>query len=216
MTIEESKRVFVKKLWVLAILVLAVFLAIFAVTFLGRIGKVKLTIYTSPKDNKIFINNKSSSPGVHYLKPGDYQIAAKRSGFSDDTTSVKLKNNSEEVYLLPAPQSDEARWWLQNNPEIQGQREAIASKRANKFSDKLEFSYPVVKYLPFSTLRDGPFRMDYGASGSHAGIFLEISNSSPEGRAGAIDWLYRHDQDPTDLEIRYLDYINPFADRGGQ
>ncbi len=214
--IDEDKKLIVLRIKIFVAVLFLIMFTIILINVGKKVGKSKLTILTSPDGAIVLINDKPYSPGAHYLKPGKYKIEAKMEGFSDDIVNVDLGKGSEEVYLLPEPQSDITKLWLKDNPKIQQERESIAAKKKTKKSTAIEDSSPIIKFLPFSTLRDGPFQMDYGPSDKREnGVFIEISNSTPEGRVGAVDWLYRHGQDPTDLEIQYIDYNNPFVQKGG-
>ena len=58
----------------------------------------------------------------------------------------------------------------------------------------------------------GPFSIDYGPSKIQPdGMVLFVSDSSPGGRQKALKWIRENNQEPTDLEIVFSDYLSPLT-----
>ena len=61
-------------------------------------------------------------------------------------------------------------------------------------------------------VEEGPFSLDYGTNPHVKNkVFIEVSDSSPEGRVNALHWIRSHGFDPTDLDIRFDDFSNPLV-----
>lgn len=192
-----------------ALLALVVFYWI--ILSITRQGETRVTITVVPNDSKIFINNQPAKPGTAYLKPGEYTLKASRSGFKDDVQTIKVGDKPVDTGLIPRPDSDSARKFLEDNPTIQAQREAIGGQRANQKGQQIESKSPIITLLPFTDIA-GPFSIDYGPSPDRKdGVFLIVSDSSPEGRTNALRWIKQQGYDPTELEIRFYDFNSPLT-----
>jgi PEGA domain len=169
-------------------------------------GKVEVSIEVIPDNSLVYINNKSAAPGTVYLKPGVYKFKASKEGFIDDIITVTIDNEREDISLIPQPNSQEAFEWIKDNPDIQIDREAIAGSMSERKAKEIEKNDPIINLLPYDDLI-GPFSIDYGPSKKRVNsIFLDINNSSPQGRENALKWLKSQGYDATDLEIIYRDY----------
>lgn len=210
MSVNISSR---KKITALVFTLLAI-VVYFSVVAISRIGETRVSIVVIPDDAKVTINGSLASAGNKYLKPGDYTFTATKTGWSTDVLSIKVGTDSVEVGLVPDPNSESAAKWLKDNPDIQLQREAIGGKQAQLTGDLLTEQTPLIKALPYEDIY-GPFRVDFGPSEARKnGIFIEVSSSTPPGRAKFLQWLKQQGEDPTDLEIRYFDFANPFLEAG--
>jgi len=200
------------RLTVVIIVVFILFLIVNSIyTAISHSGKTKVTIEVLPT-SQIFVNGKKQAEGsneVLYLKPGEYTFTAKSKGFRDDTQKVTITKDPANVALTPEAASDEAFELLKNDPELQAKREQLGGMRASNTAQALTQQTPLIANLPVTDLY-GPYKIDYGPSSDRSnGVFIEISDSSPEGRDKALKWIRQQGQDPTDLEIRYIDFNNP-------
>lgn len=71
---------------------------------------------------------------------------------------------------------------------------------------------PLVNILPATDVT-APFTIKYVTTKNNVPS-LEISDSTPIGREKALEWLYSRDYNPTQLDISFLDFLNPLVDRG--
>ena len=180
-------------------------------TMVLRGGETKVVITVIPGDATVFIDGKQSKDGTHYMKPGEYTFSAKKDGFKEDTLKVNVEDQEVEVGLIPSADSEEAEALFSQNEDLQAQREAIGAKRASKSGLSREDVTPLIALLPVTEI-NGPFTLDYGPSETRDnGVFIEVSDSSPGGRKNAQKWMKERGMDPTDLEIRYTDFVNPLA-----
>lgn len=169
-------------------------------------GKTRIKIEAIPSDSTIYINNNRITKSEVYLKPGKYTFKATKTGFVDDSVTLTITQQNETVSLLPSPNSEAAYNWIKDNPDIQIDREAIGGEMSQRKGEEVARQDPIIKALPYDDLV-GPFSIDYGASKKRPnGIFLDISNSSPQGRENAMKWIKSQGYDVTDLEIVFRDY----------
>lgn len=189
------------------VLILVAYNVVLAIT---RMGEIKVSINVLPKNAEITVNDKPSSKTV-YLTAGDYVFSASAEGWKTDTQKVNISKKDRVVYLLPDPESDAANKFLKDNPEVQLEREGWGGKLAALQSQKATERNPVLSFLPY-TNESPPFTIDYGPSKERPGdIFLIISNSSPNGRQAALDWIRQQGQDPADMEIVFPGFVNPLG-----
>lgn len=93
---------------------------------------------------------------------------------------------------------------------IENMSEAQQALLAND-SAGFDKGYPLAGNIPHVDI-SGPYSIDYGdgAPGATA-LPLVISDSTPHGRIAAIEWIRSQGVDPTTIDIRYDEYINPLT-----
>lgn len=209
---QDNNTIRLSRLKLLVGLFFVIVFSGWAMTQISRSGETKVVVHIIPEDAQVTMNGKPASGGPLYLKPGEYTFSASKNGFKTDTQKLTVGSEAQEVGLLPEPESAEAKEWLEKNPRIQQARESYGGLNANREGQEVQNQTPILEFLPVTLVEDGPFSIDYGKTTKREkGVFLEISDSSPEGREKAISWIRDHQQDPTDLEIRYVDFVNPFS-----
>lgn len=180
---------------------------------LSRVGETRVSLDVIPKNAQVKINGVESKTGTHYLKPGTYTFSASLDGWKTDSQEIKITKPTT-VGLIPSPDSVAATELLQDQPELQLERERIGGQRAGQISQALSANNPIIDILPY-TEPSGPFSIDYGLSKTDkTRVFLLISDSSPNGRVNALKWLRQQGQDPTNIEMVFSDFINPLE--GGE
>lgn len=210
--LEKVKYMTFKQKTLPLIVLISIFAVYSVMLSVSRAGEVKVSVSVIPEEAIISINEKPYSKGDVYLKPGEYTFSASAEGWKTDTQTLEINQGGAVVNLLPDPESENAKQWLKDNPEIQAERESMGAQRAKQKGVALEAKNPLVALLPVSDLY-GPFNIDYGPSETEKGsIFLIVSYSTPAGRLNALKWIRQQGQDPTDLEIRFIDFNNPLID----
>lgn len=199
---------------ILAIVVIVIGITIF--NFFNHRNKGQLIIRVAPSDSTIQINDKGAKTGRHYLSPGTYKIQASKSGFVPDIQIVKVQvDKPTSAYLLPKPDSAEAENYLKNNPKEQSQREAIGGENFNNDQAKLQANYPILSKLPLE-LRY--VAISYGQSAKYpkdaTKIAILVASSTPLGREQGLNWIRGQGYDPTDYEILFQGFSNPFVKAG--
>jgi len=191
-------------LWIPAGLIILVLVAAVSQSAVHH-GKLKVHILAVPGDSQIYIDGKKSAGGFVYLPPGEHSFMASRQYFTSYKTSVKI-GASQTIYLLPQPDSQQAKQYLIQNPTIQQQREEVGGQQFTNSSQNFTNSNPITTLLPYTDI-NGPFTINYGVGSG--GIYLLISDSSPDGRAAAIRWISQQGYDPTKMDLRFSDFSNP-------
>lgn len=197
------------------ILVLFICLIVFGIYIaIDRVGKEKVSITVIPTDSQVYLDDKKINSGEIYLTEGTYTFTAKKDGFKSDSQVIKVVKGGVSVGLLPVPDSEEAKKWLENNPTLQTQREGIAGDMAALRGRYIEDQTPLIKELPYTDI-NAPFSIDYGASPTRKyGVIIYISNSTPYGRQAALKWIRQQGSNPSDLEVYYNDFTNPITEEG--
>lgn len=77
-------------------------------------------------------------------------------------------------------------------------------------SDNFSDNYPLIGKIPRIDIT-GPYSIDYGGDSSGNAASLIIYDSTPNGRVAALQWIRAQGVDPTTLDIRYDEYINPLT-----
>jgi hypothetical protein len=178
---------------------------VFVLLSRGR-GGLLIDVEVFPRDARLYINGKESSAGTIRLAPGDYVFTAKKEGFSDAVEKTSISEKRTYIALLPAPVSDEAiRWANENNAE----RERLGGENALSRGEGYRSKNPIIEILPEYNIA-GPFSIDYGASNDTSdNTYLLIGNSTPRGRVRALQWIRDHGYNPSELDIRFEDFVNP-------
>lgn len=207
-----DKNSMIKKWAVVATIILLIVVGYLAVLNISRKGETKLSIEVIPGDSTLKLNDKNIKPGIIYLKPGIYTITANKEGFKEDKVTVELNSDPVRVGLVPMSDSVAAKKWLTDNPAIQLERERIGGERAALEAQTQEDLTPLIQVLPYKD-PSGIFRVDYGSSQTRTidgAVFIDVNGSNSVGRKNFVKWLAEQGQDPTDLEIQYTDFHNPF------
>lgn len=201
------------------LIVLGILGLLFVISFVFSMrdaGKATVEIFVIPEDAKVQANGEDIGSGRQKLKPGNYTFSATKDGFSKDEYTTVVDEEGASIYLLPVPKSEEALQWLEDNPEIVAEREALAGERASVNGAAFNKANPIVSVLPYSTYEplngiEGPFSIDYGPTDERPnGIFLVVTTVSPNGRQNALTWLREQGFDPVDYDIQFPDYPGLF------
>lgn len=115
-----------------------------------------------PEDSTLTLDGQPIEPGRVELSPGEHTFVASREFFGDATETINTDNISSGhiVFLLPSPDTPEALQWLQQNPEVQRERENLGGQQFNQDAAHVAENYPYVEEeLPYRSL---DFNVDYG------------------------------------------------------
>jgi hypothetical protein len=207
-SLEQNQR---NKLYVIGAGLVALFIFYQIVVALSRAGETKVRLVVVPNDSTVSVNNKVVKGRTLYLGQGEYTFSAKKDGWNTDTQSVHVGKEAVQVGLIPDPASEQAQQFLKDNPDVQLQREAVGGLRANTKGEELRGNNPIINSLPY-TQESPPFTIDYGLSQERKGdVFLIVSDSSPNGREAAVDWIRQQGLDPTNVDITFSGFVNPLS-----
>lgn len=180
------------------------------VTTLNQRGKVPVTISVVPEDAQVTVNGIQMKAGETYLKPGGYEIKATKEGFADFNLSKNIDSVDNTIVVSMTPESKEAQEWVAENQDKYQENEAIGGEEAQETGEEFSTKNPIVKLLPHeSLLYTIGYRSDL-ADPSGESIIIEIDAEEPY-RQQAINQISEWGYDPTDFNIKFRNYKNPFA-----
>lgn len=174
-------------------------------------GKVKVTISVVPKDAVVTIDGKETGSRTLYLEPKKYAFSASKDGYEKYSKDIYLEENQSEstVALSLVAITDSAQTEAERNQNDYLKNEGIAGKQ--KRDDGLRFreKNPIVNKLPYKTLL---YTLGYRADPSDpSGMSIIIEIDTAEGmRADVAKQIARWGYDPTEMNIRFRNYENPF------
>lgn len=113
-----------------------------------------------PSDSLVTIDGVKNQAETVKLKSGIHKLVATRQYFDKAEKIIDVKNikDGETIYMLPEPNSTEAKKWLSENPEVQIQREAAGGAESNTQQKFLSEEFPVTNKLP---IENSFYRIDY-------------------------------------------------------
>lgn len=180
-------------------------------TYIGRSGKLGITISVVPKDSKITIDDKKAGSGKVYVSRGTHTFKASKEGHKDATTTVAITQAGQIVYLLPEPTSKEATDRTKSDSEYQMEREALAGAQTDQEGRALQEKNPILNMLP-QPFNQKRYAIDYEISNrSKTGVVLQITAADPEARRYALEDIKSWGYDVSDLYIEFDDFKNPLT-----
>jgi len=195
------------------ILSFAIVAAIFMIgNILSQRGKTGFTLFYSPTDAKIYVNNKEiNAKNKSFIRTGSgtYTIKASREHFKD--TSIKVvvsRGKNADAAILMEPSDDQGREILLKGAEQQPREEA-GYRQSVDVGNKATEKAPLIKYLPAVTVN---FRIDYGVSKKYPDdptkVAIYITTDVESQRKLALDWIKNKGFSPDDFEIYYKSFEN--------
>jgi hypothetical protein len=178
---------------------------------ISRAGKEPVTIYLIPGDTKLTIDNQQYRAGTAYIKPGTYNVSASREGFESLERTVTIDQpNTTVIDISLTPVSDEAKQWQQDNMDLYKEFQVRTGIRANEFGEQFREQFPIVTKIPFSNfIYTIGYRLKNPDNASE-GITIEITAITGY-REAALDKIREFGFDPTDYEINFNNFENPFS-----
>jgi hypothetical protein len=176
---------------------------------LDRMNKTAVSLNIFPNDAHMTINDQSVKSGTVYLKPGTYTIKASRGGFEDESKTITVEKSEQTVAMIMIPASEAAKQWVQDHQveynQIQGLGEKVAHEKGKEFNNR----NPIAKDLPYRTFI---YTIGYQADPTDpSGNSIILTIDAPEGyRQAALYRIRQLGYDPTDFNIIFRDYENPF------
>jgi hypothetical protein len=199
-------------------LVAAIIVVFLYIAFQGidHATKAKLTIVTAPSSATVKIDGIEAKQGLNYVSSGKHTIEASLSGFETVTKDVTAENRqTQDIKLILSTNSEEGRQYLADNPQYQHEKEELGSQGFSDISQRLDQKYPFLSLLPLQGQR---FSVTQG-SAQHSkdtpddpSIALYITATDAGERRSALDYISTDlSISPSDVEIIFNDYTNPFA-----
>lgn len=200
---------------VISAIIALVLFAIFSYMIYQFTARTKVVAQVIPEDSRLFIDDQEVAGSTNYLEKGIYTFTAKKDGYKDYTTEVEVDGTDEVlVGLAPYPDSVAAFKELESNEENQYEREALGGIESNRFGIELQKNNPIIAKLPYISIKD-LISVTYGnATDDGSRVFVQISNSSTQGRINSAKWIMKQGGDLSELDIRYSSrYVSPLVDR---
>lgn len=162
----------------------------FVSQFIYRSDKILLNISTSPQDSNITINGTRLESNNIYLKPGKYLISVTKNGYYEYRKIYEVSEQNSKLKLT-----------LKSKPKT------IYSMLYSSDYKELISKLPIIKKLPYNT---SAITMSYDGDSTIDSFAINISAN--EGfRYIAIEKIKSWGFSPTDYNIKFKDYTNPFA-----
>ena len=198
---------------IIGVIAIAVF-AFLTYTAIVYGGKVKVMLYPAPSDAQVLIDGKVTTDRTVYLEPKKYTITASKDGYEGFSKDVYLEKDQGEasIALSLDAKTDTAKKEKQENTSEYLTNEGIAGKQANADGQRFRNKNPIVSKLPFKNiLYTIGYRSD---TNDPSGMSIIIEVDANEGRRGdVIKQIERWGYDPTELNIQFRNYENPFNEK---
>lgn len=202
-----NKFLNIKTIFVFVILVGLLFVGLIIQNIKSQAGKIPVTIYVVPKDAKITVDGNNAKAGKVFLTKDKHTIKAKKTGFKDTSETITLGEETRNVYLLLAADSSEALDWSKKHAGDYSKTEGLVGEETVQNGVQFQKTNPIVKLLPYHSLI---FNIDYSLSKDSNGVVLQIKAGNSIDRSLAIGQIRNWGYDPSDFEIVFTDYANPF------
>ncbi|MBX4197625.1 hypothetical protein KW801_03680 [Candidatus Saccharibacteria bacterium] len=148
----------------LSLLILGLFVAIILsfniVSYIQHRGQIAVKVAVLPSDSSLTVDGKVTAAGKLYLTKGSHKLEASRQDFDRDTKNINTDDiqTGTVIYMLPAANSQAARTWLLQHPDVQKQREAAGGAESERLQTILIKKYPIISKLPKENLH---YKIDY-------------------------------------------------------
>lgn len=210
-----------KRLLIVAGMVIAVVLALYAGLVISRLGKFKLEVVAAPHDSILTMDGQPLKEGVIYIAKGAHTFTAERQYFEKVIKKVDTVDleKGQKLYLMPSASSEDAIKWLQEHPEVQQEREAAAGAEQEQIAAKFLKRYPILSKLPAENLH---YKIDYSISNDQKVKLLITTygvingpadypnylRQTKEYRQEALNFINENGAKPSDFTIEYIPKID--------
>jgi hypothetical protein len=206
-----------KLLIIVGVLVVGI-LGLSITSFLRHKDKVGVKVVVLPADSVLAVDNVPTKAGTIYLTKGKHTLVATRQYFTAITKTMDFTNydTSKTLYLLPLPESDQARQYLSEHPEVQAQREAASGDQSAQEQQVLSKN-KLIPFLPYT----GPassYIVDYGSTTQKDGtskLTIFIESDTEQAKQDALNWIKNKGVNPSTLTIVYQSLTNPTSPQAG-
>jgi hypothetical protein len=177
----------------------------------SRAGKEPVVIRLIPEDTILTINGERYHPGTAYIKPGTYNVHAERDGFETFEGSITVgQPNTTQIDYALNPVSEEAMRWRDENLNLYLAQEGRSGAKSVEIGQQFREQFPITTNLPF---RNFIYSIGYrlkNVDNPSDGIIIEITAITGS-REAALNKIRELGFDPTDYEINFNNYENPFS-----
>lgn len=190
--------------------IVAVFIVYLFIVSISRSGKTGLSFTAIPKDTVVTIDGNTVKGGTKiYLNPGTYTYTATKDGFKEVSQTINLQDIERSVSIALTPESEEAKKWAKEHESEYLALEGKEEKGSDEISKRFIDSNPIIKDLPYKTFIYSIGHHIDPADPTGNSIIIDID--APEGyRQDALFQIRQMGYDPTDFNINFRGYNNPF------
>lgn len=188
------------------IILLAIYL-FFIQTTRGDKKSIELSVF--PASAEITIDGSKVNKGTVHLDYGVYKVEASQTGFINYSNDIVVNPSTDTYAVILEPESEEAQEWFKNHQKEYADIRKLSEKSIQEKGEYFHKQNPIASKLPYRSLIYTIGYMNDQSDPSGNSIIVTID--APEGYKQAA--LYRIRQlgfDPTDLNIIFRDYENPF------
>ncbi len=180
-----------------------------AITIVGRIGKIATTISVVPSSAVVTLDGQTIGNGTQWVKPGNYEVVAKKDGFKTEKKSVAVTGAKDKnvVAISLTPESDDAKKWASEHDNEYKKNETYGAIEASNNGKYFTATNPITTKLPYE---DPYYTIGY-APRSDGGVDLTITTPSPRYRFYAVEKIRELGYEPTDFLIVFRDFKNPLG-----
>jgi hypothetical protein len=188
-------------------------------SYVSHHGKVGVKVIVLPKDSRLTIDGKSTRAGTIYFTKATHTLKASRQSFTTIARTINFAtyDKSQIIYMLPGPDSDQARQYLVAHPDIQAQREAAAGNQSSQAQQQLSKN-KLISLLPYAG-PGGDYTVDFGTTSQADGsqkVTIYIEANTDEAKQEALDWIKSSGNNPDKFTIVYQSLSNTIqADNAG-
>lgn len=193
---------------------LLIFLALWVFGYLlltkkNHEGKVGVTISTVPSDATTTIDGKGFKNGTFYFEPGLHEVKVSKEGFATYSSTPYFDETKRLVVVILQAESTEAKEWVKNNQSKQYGAQVLAQRDTIASGEAITKKNPIITKLPYKTFQYSiGYTVDSTDPSGKSIIVTIYANESY--RQSAINRIRQFGFDPTDLNILFKDYENPF------
>ncbi len=201
-----------KQIILLIVITLGVIIGFVLIQALNRLGKKSVEIVVAPRIATIKIDNQSVGQGTVYLKEGEHTLLVSSDGFSTVSKKFTVPTTIPITALL-TPKTTAAQQYASTHQAEFLKVEGVVGNSSDQAGQQYLKENPILGFLPY---KSPLFNIDYG-NAANGDLRLYISASTPVGRQVAIAEIRKWGFDPTNYDITFTNFTNPFSGTtGGQ
>lgn len=174
-------------------------------------GKSEVEISLAPSDAALYVDNVRQQKHTLLLMPGKHTIKAEKEGYRTHITDITVTEGQEKqvIPISLAYESDDALVDSTNRRDEFLKNEGIAGAQAQLEGTKFREKNTIVQRLPYRTLL---YTIGYQADPADpTGNSIIVTIDAPAGlRDDVVAEIERWGYDPTELNLMFRKYANPF------
>jgi hypothetical protein len=159
-----------RRIIILLVAVFVIAIGLQAYSYFKHRGLVAVNIEVLPSDSTLTVDSVATKPGKMYLTKGTHHLEATRQDFDKDSKDINTNDLAPgiTVFMLPHANSQAAKEWLAQRPDVQRRRESAGGAEAERNRQQLLSKYPIIGKLPYENLH---FKVDYSLDNNNKPSF---------------------------------------------